>query len=94
MGRYEAVSTQTKNPLRTTIRSAFQFAVGLAGGWGLIVAAAGIDPGIEWVGTSLAIATGVTRVMALPVVDNLIRTHIPWLASEKVQAPTLNGGKP
>lgn len=86
MGRYEAVSTQTKHPWRTMFRSAFQFTVGLAAGWGLIVAAAGIDPGIEWVGTSIAIASGVTRVMALPVVDNLIRTHIPWLASEKTPA--------
>jgi hypothetical protein len=85
MGRYEAESpsTQTKHPWRTTVRSAFQFLVGLAGGWALIVGAAGIDPGIEWVGTSLAIASGITRVMALPVVDALIRTHIPWLATDK-----------
>lgn len=84
MGDHEAVaSTQTKNPWRTTVRSAFQFAVGLAAGWALIVQAAGIDAGIEWVGTSLLIASGITRVMALPVVDDLIRTYLPWLASDK-----------
>lgn len=78
-----AVSTQSANPWRTTVRTAFQFVVGLAAGWALIVGAAGLDAGIEWVGTSLAISAAATRVMALPVVDALIRQFVPWLAPDK-----------
>lgn len=84
MAEHKAVtSTQAANPWRTTVRSIFQFTVGLAGGWALIVGAAGIDPGIEWVGTSIAISTGITRVMNLPVIDALIREFLPWLAPDK-----------
>lgn len=83
MADHEATpSTQTEHPWRATVRSLFAFLVGLAAAWGLIIGAAGIDPGIEWVGTSLAIAGGVTRVMALPSVDALIRStpFLSWLA--------------
>lgn len=81
--RAESTSTQTAHPWRATVRTAFALVVGLAGAWGLIVGAAGIDPGIEWVATSLAISSAITRVMALPVVDALIREFAPWLAPDK-----------
>lgn len=76
-------STQTAHPWRATVRTVFAFVVGLAAAWGLIVAAAGVDPGVEWVSGSVAIAAGITRVMALPAVDNLIRQFAPWLAPDK-----------
>jgi hypothetical protein len=75
-------STQTAHPWRATVRSLFAFLIGLAAAWGLIIGAAGIDPGLEWASTSLAIAAGITRVMALPAVDSLLRStpFLSWLA--------------
>lgn len=83
MGDHVATSTQTRYPWRTVVRTIFQFVVGLAASWGIIVAAAGIDPGIEWVAGSVAIAAGITRVMALPAVDDLIHRFLPFLAPDK-----------
>ena len=84
-GDHEAapVSTQTAHPWRATIRTVFAFLVGLAAAWALIIEAAGIDPGIEWVSLSVAVAAGITRVMALPAVDELIRKFLPFLAPDK-----------
>jgi hypothetical protein len=78
-------STQTRNPWRATVRSIFAFLIGLAAAWALIIEAAGVDPGLEWASTSLAIAAGVTRVMALPAVDTLLRSTplLSWLAPDK-----------
>ena len=84
MGDHAATrSTQTAYPWRATIRTVFAFLIGLAGAWALIIQAAGIDPGLEWAATSLTIAAGITRVMALPAVDDLIRRFVPWLAPDK-----------
>jgi hypothetical protein len=76
-------STQTAYPWRATVRTAFAFLVGLAAAWALVIQAAGLDAGIPWVATSLTIAAGVTRIMALPAVDDLIRRFVPWLAPSK-----------
>ncbi|MGY2747194.1 hypothetical protein [Arthrobacter sp. UYCu723] len=73
-------STQTAHPWRATVRTAFAFLVGLAAAWALIIQAAGLDAGPAWVATSLTVAAGITRVMALPAVDDLIRRFAPWLA--------------
>lgn len=81
--RAEPSTTQTAFPWRATVRSVFQFVVGLAAAWALIVQAAGVDPGVEWVAGSVAIAAGITRVMALPAVDDLIRRFLPFLAPDK-----------
>lgn len=83
MADHAAESTQTAHPWRATVRTVFAFVVGLAAGWGLIVQAAGLDAGVEWVSGSVAIAAGITRVMALPAVDSLIRQFAPWLAPDK-----------
>jgi len=83
MADHVAESTQTAHPWRATVRTVFAFVVGLAAGWGLIVQAAGLDAGVEWVSGSVAIAAGITRVMALPAVDALIRQFAPWLAPDK-----------
>ena len=77
-----AESTQTRYPWRATVRTVFAFIVGLAASWALIIQAAGIDPGLEWVSGSVAIAAGITRVMALPAVDDLIRRFLPFLAPD------------
>ena len=84
MDDHEAVqpSPQTRYPWRATDRTAFAFLARLATAWALIIQAAGIDPGLEWASTSLAIAAGITRIMALPAVDDLIRRFVPWLAPD------------
>lgn len=84
MGDHEAAqSTQAAYPWRATIRTAFAFLVGLAAAWALIIQALGLGPDVPWVATSLLVAAGVTRVMALPAVDDLIRRFAPWLAPDK-----------
>lgn len=64
--------TQSRHPWRATVRTVLALVVGLAASWGLIVEAAGVDAGIEWVGTSLLISGAVTRIMALPVVNEML----------------------
>ena len=75
--------TQVRFPWRTTIRSGFQFVVGLAPMVPLIVHASGIPEGTVGVGGAIAISAGVTRVMALPQVDLFLQRFVPWLAAAK-----------
>lgn len=72
--------TQIRRPWRSTTRTVFQAGIALAAMWGLIVQAAGL-PDWAWVGTSLALAAGITRVMALPGVETFLRRFLPWLAA-------------
>jgi hypothetical protein len=58
-----------KDSTRRTLRTGFQFLVSLAAGLPLIVQASGIPQATPGVGVGLAVALGLTRVMALPVVD-------------------------
>ena len=85
MADHLAQSTQTNYPWRATVRTVFAFIVGLAAAWALIIEAADVDPGIGWVSASVAIAAGITRVMALPAVDDLIRRFLPFLAPDNKQ---------
>ncbi|WP_405659710.1 hypothetical protein [Streptomyces sp. RK9] len=66
---------------RRTIRTVVQTVLALAAGLPLIIEAAGIPQTAAGIGVALAVAGGITRVMALPVVENLLprwlRTPIP-----------------
>jgi hypothetical protein len=75
-------TTQARHPWRATARTAFAFIVGLAAVWSLIVEAAGVDPGLPVVAATIAVATAVTRIMALPGVNNLFDRFAPWLLPE------------
>ncbi|MFF2013996.1 hypothetical protein ACFVWY_33725 [Streptomyces sp. NPDC058195] len=55
-----------------SIRTAIQAAIGVAAALPAIVAASGIPESLPWVAGALAIAAGVSRVMALPVVEQLL----------------------
>lgn len=57
---------------RRVARTILQTAVGLAAGLPLILAAAGVPERTAGVGVVLAVAGAVTRVMALPVVEELL----------------------
>ncbi|WP_435643351.1 hypothetical protein ACR9VJ_18055 [Streptomyces sp. H49] len=58
----------TKRTLRTTV----QTTVGVAAVLPAVVDASGIPQALPWVAAALAIAAGVTRVMALPAVQALL----------------------
>ncbi len=77
--------TQAQHPWRATVRTVVAFVIGLAAIWGLIVEAAGVDPELPVVSLSLAVAGGVTRVLALPGVEALLRRTpgLRWLAAAK-----------
>lgn len=62
-------TSQTKYPWRATARTVLAFVLGLAASWAVVIQAAGVDPGLEWVSASVAVAAGVTRVMAVPFVN-------------------------
>lgn len=82
-GRHAAppgTSTQAAHPWRATLRTIFAAIVGLASAWLVIVEAIGLDPGVPWVATSIAVTGAVTRVLALPAVIGWLETFVPWLA--------------
>lgn len=72
--------TQVRRPWRSTARTIFQAAVALAAMWALIVQALGL-PDWAWVSASVAVAGGITRVMALPGVETFLRTFLPFLSA-------------
>jgi len=86
----QPLPTQSRYPWRATLRTAFAFVVGLAAAWGLIVEAAGVDQTVPIIASSLAAASAVTRVMALPAVNDLIEKFLPFLAP----APKPSGEDP
>lgn len=75
-------SSQERAPWRATARTLFAALIGLASMWALVVEALGLDQGIPWVAASLAVTGAITRLMALPAVNNWLRQYMPWLAPE------------
>lgn len=61
---------------RRVLRTVFQNVLSLAGAAPLIVAASGVAETTAGVGVGLAIAAGVTKVMALPAVNAVLPS---WL---------------
>jgi hypothetical protein len=61
-----------KPSTKRAVRTLVQAAVGLAAALPAIVAASGIPQSLPWVAGALAVAAGVSRVMALPVVEQLL----------------------
>lgn len=77
-------STQVKHPWRTTIRSVFQGFVTLALVAPQIYSAAMAHDATMakgWAATGLAIAGAVTRIMAMPQVDDFLAKYLPFLAT-------------
>lgn len=75
-------TTQTRRPWRTTARTVFQGAVGLAAMLPLLVNASGLDETAAPVAGALAISGAVTRVMALPAVESWLERFVPFLAAK------------
>ena len=73
--------TQVKHPSRATFRTIFQGAIALAAILPLIFATAGVPP-VGIAAILVGIAGAITRVMALPAVENFLETYIPILAAK------------
>ncbi len=71
---------------RRTIRTVFALVLGIAAGLPLLVETAGLPSTLPGLGTVLAVAGAVTRVMALPMVDGWLPS---WLrkASARAELP-------
>jgi hypothetical protein len=77
--------TQARRPWRTTVRTGFQLLVAAAAVAPQVYeAAAHQDAGAAggWAATGLGVAAAVTRVMALPVVDDFLAVFVPFLATQ------------
>ncbi len=81
--RHAAEPTQVEYPWRTTVRTVFQALIGLAAAWGLVVEALGLSEQIPIVAASLTVTAAITRLMALPVVNDWLATYVPWLAATR-----------
>ena len=79
--------TQVKRPWRATVRSIFQFAIGLASLLPLIATGVytDLDQAPVVVGQVLAVSAAITRIMAIPQVEAFLREHglVSWLAAER-----------
>lgn len=72
-GRAAALPTTTgRDGWRRTARTVLQTAVALAAALPFIVSASGLPEALPGVGVALAVAAGITRVMALDAVDGLL----------------------
>lgn len=80
-----ATTTQSKHPWRATIRTGFAVLVGLAALTPFVLDAisngdpASLGPGAA---TALSVSAAITRVMALPMVEQFIARFLPWLAAD------------
>lgn len=81
--------TQVQRPWRATARTVFAVVIALATMLPLLVQASGLDEAWRPVAGALAIAGAITRVMALPVVDDFLARFLPWLAAAPPQATPL-----
>ena len=73
-------ATQELHPWKTTVRTAFQLIVGLAAILPFIADDLGATA--PWAVGVVGVAAAVTRVMALPQVEDFLEDHFPWLAAQ------------
>lgn len=87
MADHRAVPTSTQQlyPWRTVVRSIFQFVVAVAAAAPLIYVAicnSSPEAATGAAATALSVSAAITRLMALPVVDEILKRFVPILASE------------
>ncbi|WP_207921298.1 hypothetical protein [Micromonospora sp. KC721] len=73
-------TTQTRHPWRATVRTTFAAVVALLSLLPVVAVTAGIDT-VPAVAQIIGVAAAVTRILALPSVDNFLKQFLPWLAS-------------
>lgn len=75
-------TSQARHPWRATVRTTFALIVAVAAVWGVVVEAAGVDATLPVVAATVAAASAITRVMALPGVLDILDRFAPWLLPE------------
>lgn len=80
-------TTQEKHPGRSSLRTAFQVLVALATVIPYFVTEANI-PVEGWVAQVVAVAMAISRVMAMPKVNELLRRFAPLLAPDDAPPTT------
>lgn len=76
--------TQVQHPWRATLRTMVAGALALAALLPVIVDALGAGA-VPWVASVVAVAAGVTRVLAIPQVAAWVARFLPWLSPEPKQ---------
>lgn len=81
--------TQSRHPWRATLRTIFAAAIALASLAPTIAAVGGLDKLDEryGVGQVLAVCAAVTRILAIPGVNELLRKYLPFLAADPKAEP-------
>lgn len=74
----QTVPTQVRKPWQATIRTVLQLVLSIALVLPLVFAGV---PAVGFIPGMLAVAAGLTRVMALPQVEELLSTYVPWLSA-------------
>lgn len=78
--------TQVKHPTRATFRTIFQGVIAAAAVLPLVLTTAGIPP-VGLAGILIGVAGAITRIMAIPAVEDFLENYIPFLAA-KPKNPT------
>ena len=86
--RQAARASQVRRPWRATIRTALAALVALAALTPALVNAAGLDETAPVVAGILAATAAITRVMALPGVEQFLARFAPWLAADPDDSDT------
>ena len=73
--------TQVAHPWRATVRTVVQVTVALAALLPFIIEAVGLSTSLPIVAGVLAVAAAITRVAALPQVEDFLSRFVPWLAT-------------
>jgi hypothetical protein len=73
--------TQTQHPWRATVRTVAAVGVPLLLALPAIVDALGVGS-VPWVAGLLAAAAGLTRMLAVPAVNEWLREYVPGLAAQ------------
>lgn len=85
------VPTQVQHPNRTAWRTAVQVGIAVITTIPLVMADLGVPVG-GLLAQVVAVAAGVSRVMAIPSVAKLIQEHFPWLSpAGGIQSPPGHG---
>lgn len=73
--------TQVLHPWRSTVRTAVAALVALLPVLPLLIESGHLGA-LPWVAPVVAAAAAVTRILAMPAVDQWLRQYAPWLAAQ------------
>lgn len=74
-------TTQARYPGRAVLRTVFAAVIALAALMPALVSASGAGETSAAAGGVLAIAGAITRIMAVPGVNDFLQRFVPWLAA-------------